>query len=99
MIGYYTTFTTRLEDREKLVALLLQAAKSMSVVEDCKLYEVALDATNPAVTSVTELWTDEQAHDASLQNDKTKALIAEAIPLLTDQPKQAKLGPVITSWV
>ena len=98
MIGYYTRFTTKPEDREKLVELLSHATKAMDAVVGCKLYEVSLDATNPAVTSVNEIWTDEEAHDASLQNDDAKALIAQAMPFLTDKPKQAKLGPVITSW-
>ncbi len=99
MVGYYTKFTTKPENREKLVELLLQATKTMDAVEGCKLYEVSLDAMDSAVTSVNELWIDEQAHEASLQLDEAKALIAQAMPLLTDKPKQAKLGPVITSWI
>ena len=98
MIGYYTKFTTKPEVREKLVALLSQAAKAMEGVVGCKLYEVSLDALNPAITSVNEIWIDEKAHDASLQDGNTKALIVQAMPLLTDKPKQAKLGPVIMSW-
>ncbi len=99
MIGYYTKFTTKPEDREKLVELLSQAARSMSTLEACNLYRVALDAADPAVTSVNEIWTDEHMHDASLQNESAKVLITQAIPLLTTKPQQARLGPVITSWL
>lgn len=99
MIGYYTRFTTAPENREAFVAILAQATEAMKTVEGCKLYHVSLDAANPAITCVNELWTDEASHDASLKLDSAKALITQAMPLLTSMPKQAKLGPVITSWL
>lgn len=99
MIGYYTKFTTKPEDREKLVELLSQATREMNYVEGCKLYEVALGVADPAVTNVNEIWTDEHAHDTSLQNESAKALVNKAMPLLIAKPQQARLGPVITSWL
>lgn len=99
MIGYYTRFTTKPEDRVKLASMLTKAAEVIRTVDGCKFYGVSADTGDSAITSVNEIWTDEQAHDASLKLDEAKALIAQAIPLLTDKPKQAKLGPVITSWI
>ena len=98
MIGYYTKFKTKPEDRDNLVELLSQAAGSMNKVSGCRLYEVALDAVDSAITSVNEIWTDESAHDASLQTEEARMLIPQAMPLLADKPQQIKLGPVITTW-
>lgn len=99
MIGYYTKFKTKPEDRNKLVELLSQAARSLNTIDSCKLYEVGLDAVNPAITSVNEIWTNELAHDASLQTEEAKKLIPQAIPLLIDKPQQTKFGLVITTWL
>lgn len=99
MIGYYTQFTTKPEDRTKLANILAKAAEAMPTVEGCRFYKVAQDTSNPTILIVNEIWTDEQAHDASLNLEEAKTLIAQAMPLLTDKPKQAKLGPVITSWL
>lgn len=99
MIGFYTKFTTSTENRQKLVAVLSQASSAMREVIGCKLYEIALDAVDPAITAVTEVWTDEAAHDASLQNEAARTLIAQAMPLMGAPPKQIKFGPVITSWL
>ena len=99
MLGYYTKFTTVPENRTKLVDLLLQAAAAMDKAIGCKVYDVALDAADPMSTVVTELWTDETAHDASLQSDVAKTLITQAMPLMTAPPRQIKLGPVLTSWL
>jgi len=99
MIGLYTKFTTSAENRPKFVEILQEAASGLDSSLGCKLYEVALDATDPTVTVVTEVWEGEEAHTASLQLPESKSLIAKAMPLLTGAPKQIKLGPVISSWI
>lgn len=99
MIGFYTKFTTSAGNRPKLIAMLSQASSAMGKIIGYKLYEVALDAVDPTITAVTEVWTDEAAHDVSLQNEAARALIAQAMPLMAAPPKQIKFGPVITSWL
>ncbi len=99
MIGFYTKFTTSAEDRAKLVAVFSQASSIMGEIAGCKLYDVTLNTADPAVTAVIEVWTDEIAHDASLQSEAAKTLIAQAMPLMAALPKQIKLGPVVTSWL
>ena len=99
MIGYYTKFTTSIENRGELATLLSQAAVAMRRIVECKLYEVALDVIDATSTVVTEVWADEAAHDASLQSEAAKELILQAAPLMAAPPKQIKSGPVITSWL
>ena len=94
MKGFFTKFATNPEDRDALVALLEQAARGMQGIEDCKLYVVSKDATDIAVTWVSEVWTDHETHRAALQVPDAKALIAKAMPLLTAGPEQTALDIV-----
>lgn len=99
MIAYYTRFRTAPENRSKLVDILLRASAAMAHVEGCRLYNVSLDATDEGLTNVAEMWSDEAAHDVSLQLPEAKELIAEAMPHMTSAPEQSKLGPVVSSWI
>jgi len=94
MIGFYAKFTTAAENRDALIALLSQAAASMSAIPECRIYIVNRDASDASVTWVTEIWDNAEAHQASLKNDSAKALIAKAMPLLSEMPKQTRLDPI-----
>lgn len=67
--------------RDELVALMLEAADLMAAVPGCLMYLISTteDATEVAVT---ELWTDEAAHEASLQAPGVGELIRRARPLI-----------------
>ena len=69
-------------DRDALVALLLQAAELLGQDDRCLLYAVST-TEQPGEVAVVELWTDEQAHSASLQLPGVGELIAQARPLIT----------------
>ncbi len=99
MVGHYTKFTTRAEDRTRLASLLSQAAAAMGKLAGCKLYEIALDATDSAVTVVNEVWTDESAHDESLQTEAAETLIAQAMPLMVAPSKQIRFGSIVADWL
>ena len=99
MIAFYTRFKTTAENRTKLAAVLARESGAMSTVNGCRLYNVSLDVSDPTIIDVTEFWTDESTHEASLGTPEAKALIAEAMPLIVEKPQQAKLGQVITHWL
>jgi len=99
MIAFYTRFQTTAENRNVLVSLLSEASAAMDSVERCKRYDITLDAQDPCITSVFEIWEDEAAHDAALQLPEARELISQAMPLMTEKPQQAKLGPVLTHWL
>ena len=55
------------------------------------MYVVCEDTTNENAVWVFEAWDDQQAHDHSLQNERTRALISQAKPLLAAAPDGAEL--------
>lgn len=80
--------------RDELLELLLRAAELLEDNPDCIHYLVSVSDEADAVW-VTETWTDRHAHDASLQDDEIRALIASAAPLvatISDQVEMTVLG-------
>ncbi len=82
------------QDRETLAGILTQAAVLMNEVPGCRLYVVSRDAADEGALWVMELWESQEAHDQSLTQPAVRALIAQAMPLLTGAPEGASLIPV-----
>lgn len=80
--GLYGKITAQPGQRDALVAGLLEAAALMQHVPGCELYIVNASATEPDVVWMTEVWSSEAAHQASLAPDEIKALIKRNIPLI-----------------
>ncbi len=91
MISFHTSFTTTIEDREAFIAILSESALSMDTNDDCQMYMIHKDATDETVTSVTEVWKNEAAHEASLHTSEAMMLIMKAMPLLITKPAQQKM--------
>lgn len=77
--------------RAELASILIEAAKIVGKIPECKQYLVCEDASNENVVWVFESWDSKQAHDDSLQNERTRALIMQARPLLAAAPDGAEL--------
>lgn len=79
---------------DALAKVLLEAADSMHTVEGCELYVVSISNTDPDTIWVTEVWTDETSHAASLTLESTKMLIQRGRPLISgmDGDKLRVLG-------
>jgi quinol monooxygenase YgiN len=88
--GLFGTFTATPGRRDDLVAYLLRAAELMAANPCCLLYLVAT-TEEPDEVAVTELWTDEEAHDASLHDPGVPELIAEARPVIAGVAAQTRL--------
>ncbi len=93
-VGYYGKLTTQPGQRGALLDLLLQAAKLLKDAAGCELYVINTSQTEEDVVWVTELWSDADAHAASLTRDDVKALIGKAVPLLVGRPERVDLTPV-----
>lgn len=65
-----------------LTELLLKAASAMEDVPGCLCYVVGNDASEPDAVHVWEVWTDADAHQASLELPVFADLISQARPLL-----------------
>ena len=75
----------------ELAAILLEAAAALEPLPDCLLYVVSRAAADGDVVFVTESWTSEQVHDASLEDEQTRALIGRAMPLIEGRPNATPL--------
>jgi len=69
-----------------LADILLEAAELMRGVSACKLYAVGIAPEDKRSVYVSEVWDSMQAHDEALKADEVRALIAQAMPLLSEAP-------------
>ena len=76
LIGRMTAVAGR---RDALTAILLEGVAGMP---GCLSYIVAHDPAEVDALWVTEVWTDEAAHRASLQIPEVKAAIHKGLPLI-----------------
>jgi len=80
--GLYGKIVTQPGGRDALVAILLEAAATMPDVPGCELYIINVAATEPDAIWVTEVWTTQADHAASLTRADVQALIARGRPLI-----------------
>lgn len=88
--GLFGSFTAQPGKRDDLVGYLLRAAELLRSNPDC-LHYIVSTSTDPDAVYVWEVWTDESAHQASLQPEDIRALIQEARPLIADMSDQTQL--------
>jgi quinol monooxygenase YgiN len=79
---------------EELASILLEAAAGAEADERCRLYLVSRSPEDPDAVFVTEAWTSQAAHDASLEDEGANALIARAMPLVAGPPEATTLRPL-----
>ncbi len=65
--------------RDALIDLMLQGTTDMP---GCLSYIVARDPSDPDTIWITEVWTDEASHQASLAIPEVRATIERAMPLI-----------------
>jgi len=84
--------TAQAGQRPRFVEILLRAAQVVGQLPGCRFYIVTEDRANDCDIWVLELWDDKAAHDASLQDARVRALIAEAMPLMSGAPDGVELS-------
>jgi len=89
--GLHGKFSAAAGKREELLALLLQAAEALQTNPNCLLYLVSRDTADPDGIWVSEVWTDAAAHQASLEPEAIRAIIAQARPLIAGMSDRAEL--------
>lgn len=98
-VGRYVKFTAQPRRGEELAEALLRAAEALRDTPGCELYVVNRSAPDPDQIWVTELWRDQEALDASLEQLRTEAghaRIAEVTALLAEgeRPELTELVPL-----
>ena len=79
--------------RDALLGLLLEASRG-TPMPGCRLYIVSEIPAEPDAIAILEVWDDKAAHDASLQLESVRALIAKARPLIAEIGRPLELRPV-----
>jgi quinol monooxygenase YgiN len=87
-------FSAQSGKRAELVEILLRASNVVAQWQGCHAYIVSEDVADETCVWVFEIWDDKDAHDASLKDERVRALIAEAIPLMSGAPNGAELRVV-----
>jgi quinol monooxygenase YgiN len=79
MYGLIGKMISKPGQRDSLLALISQGAENMP---GCLSYIVARDTENQDAIWITEVWIDEESHQASLQLPSVQNAIAQAMPLI-----------------
>ena len=77
--------------RDELLAILGEGTADMP---GCLSYVIARDPTNADALWITEVWTDKDAHAASLKLPSVLAAIAKARPMIAGFPQRFETIPV-----
>lgn len=94
LFGLFGKFVAVEGQRDALVEKLLRAAELMQSVPSCLLYVVNTSASEPNSVLVTEIWSDERAHGASLSMPGVRDLIQATMPLVASAPEGTRFTPV-----
>jgi len=78
-------------NRDALAAVLLQGIAGLP---GCLSYIVAQDPANPDALWVTEVWTSQAEHQASLTLPSVRAAIAQARPIIAGFGERFETTPV-----
>ncbi|MBX3003597.1 MAG: antibiotic biosynthesis monooxygenase [Anaerolineales bacterium] len=91
--GLHGKFTATPGNGPALLQILLQAAEGLRQNADCLIYLVSSQPGEPDAVWVSEVWTSQAAHQASLGDEATRTLIAEARPLIAAISDRVELAP------
>lgn len=78
--------------RDELLAILGEGTNDMP---GCLSYVIAKDPTNVDALWITEVWTDKDAHAASLKLPSVQAAIAKGRSIIAGFPQRFETTPVI----
>ena len=96
-VGRYVKMTARPRRGEELAGTMLRVADSLRGTDGCELYLINRSTEDPDVIWVTELWSSQEALDASVRQLRTEAgeaQLAQVMALLTGGPERIDLAPL-----
>ena len=92
--GMYRKIIANRGKRDTLVDMLLEASRLLMPMPGCEFYVANVVPTEPDAIWVTEVWHSEADHDASLEMESVKAIIAGAKPLIAGRSAPIRVVPV-----
>ncbi|SHG38364.1 putative quinol monooxygenase [Ornithinibacillus halophilus] len=84
-------FTVQEGKRDTMVDILLEAAESMKIIDECEIYLVNISESEPNSVYVYEVWSNEKAHQTSLTLEATQTLLGRAKPIITGMERISTL--------
>jgi quinol monooxygenase YgiN len=81
-------------DGDALAGHLMDAAAALGEVPSCRAYVVSRDPADADAVWVFEVWESAEAHQASLELDAVRALIARARPIIAGMGDRFELAPL-----
>lgn len=91
MYGLIGQMLTTPGKRDELIAILGEGTGAMP---GCLSYVIAQDPTNADALWITEVWTDKDAHAASLKLPAVQAAIAKGRPMIAGFPQRFETIPI-----
>jgi quinol monooxygenase YgiN len=91
MYGLIGKMRTTPGQRDAIMEILLAGTGAMP---GCLSYIIATDPADADAIWVTEVWTDQASHEASLQLPEVQAAIAKARPIITGFEFQVETQPI-----
>jgi quinol monooxygenase YgiN len=80
--GMHAKIRSQAGQRDALVAVLLDAAAALQQVPGCQLYLVSVSPSEPDTVWVTEVWSSQAAHQASLLGDEIQPILSRGRSLI-----------------
>ena len=93
MYGLQGKMLAKAGQRDALLTILLDASRG-APMPGCRLYVVSEIPAEPDAIAITEVWDDREAHQASLQLESVRALIAKARPFIASMEQPVELRPI-----
>ena len=91
MFGLISKITCTADQRESLIAILIEGTSAMP---GCLSYVVAADATDADGVWVTEIWESRERHQASLSLPAVQQAIAKGRPMIRGFAARYETRPV-----
>lgn len=82
--GYIVSMKTKPGHRDDVVSIMLSGQDGLRQA-GCQLYVVGVSDTDDVTIWVTEVWGSKEQHDASLETPEARAVVDNALPLLTGE--------------
>lgn len=93
--GIFGRLATHPGRRDDVVAVFERGEAVLQGMPGCRLYLIGTSENEPDSVFVTEIWDDQEAHEASLQIPEVRGMIQQTMPLLDLQSmRQTTFVPV-----
>lgn len=92
--GLHGSILSQPGQRGALAERMLEASRLMDDAPGCELYLVSVSEADDDEVWITEVWTSEADHDASLSLPGVRELIGRARPLIAGMGESRRLIPL-----